>query len=105
VFAPGVEQRGRYALRALVYLALAGKRATADRIRVQKAIPEYLEGKGNGPFCGVKLLREARFARVMLLAWRARCGRHWLETRGGERVAEMRSGMTPRGFFPEQTGN
>jgi hypothetical protein len=46
---------GWYALRALVYLALAGKRATADRIRVQKAIPEYLEGKGNGLFCGVCL--------------------------------------------------
>jgi hypothetical protein len=46
---------GRYDLRTLVYLALAGKRATADRIRVQKAIPVYLEVKGNGPVCGVSL--------------------------------------------------
>jgi hypothetical protein len=30
------------------------------------------------------LLWEARSVRVMLLAWRIGCGRHWLETRGGE---------------------
>jgi hypothetical protein len=41
----------------------------------------------------------------MLLALRAGCGRNWLETRGGERVAEMRSGMTVKRFFPERTGN
>ena len=50
-----LSSEGRYALRALGYLALAGKRATADRIRVQKTVPEYLEGKGNGPFCGVNV--------------------------------------------------
>jgi hypothetical protein len=33
------------------------------------------------------LLWEARSARVMLLAWRSGCGRHRLETRGGEHRA------------------
>ena len=33
------------------------------------------------------MLWEACSARVMLLAWRIGCGRHWLETRGGEHRA------------------
>lgn len=107
---------------------MRGKRATADRIRGQKAIPEYLEGKGNGPFCGVGLRVSGPYVVGGRLVYRdqdirencsgkrappALCYSH-----GGTGVAgtgwrpeeasvlpEMRSDMTPRGFFPERTGN
>ncbi len=55
VFAPGVEQRGAVRFEGVGLPRSCGEAATADRIRVQKTVPEYLEGKGNGPFCGVNV--------------------------------------------------
>jgi hypothetical protein len=78
VFAPGVEQRGAVRFEGNWSIGI-------------RRLGKIAQGSALSP----------RYAARM----KAGCGRHWLETRGGERVAEMRSGMTVRGFFPERTEN
>ena len=120
-----LSSEGRYA----AAMALAGKRATADRIRV-RTVPEYLEGKGNGPFCGEMLRIFGPYVVGGQLVYRdqeiretcsrkralptlccshggpgvASTGRR-SEEASDERVAGKKSSMTPWGFSPERTGN